>query len=263
VIRAIIFDLDGTLVRTEDLKALSYARAAVSLRPGELEEADVVEAFKDVVGLPREEVSEWLLRRFSLEEPVRARVKGKGARSLWEEFAEVRLSIYEQMLDSPGLLMEYACPYNASLLDYARSEGFHTGLATMSHRPQATKVLSILQLQSKFSVIATRDNVQRGKPDPEIYLSVAQQLGVPARESLVIEDSVNGIRAAIAAEMPCIAVTSNFTRRSVHESGLVEKRWIVDNPVLLLTVARQMIADQRVADIMAQSLAPPQTDESR
>jgi len=48
-----IFDLDGTLVQTERLKALSYARAAVELCPHAISEAEVVEAFKDVVGLPR------------------------------------------------------------------------------------------------------------------------------------------------------------------------------------------------------------------
>src|SRR3712207_4470357 len=50
MIRAFVFDLDGTLVETEELKALSYARAAAELRP-DLNEAEVMEAFKDLVGL--------------------------------------------------------------------------------------------------------------------------------------------------------------------------------------------------------------------
>ena len=52
MILAFVFDLDGTLVETEELKALSYARAAIELRP-DLVEADVVEAFKDFVGHSR------------------------------------------------------------------------------------------------------------------------------------------------------------------------------------------------------------------
>ena len=57
MIKAMIFDLDGTLVQTERLKALSYARAAMELCPYSLSEADAVAAFKDFVGLSRHEVA--------------------------------------------------------------------------------------------------------------------------------------------------------------------------------------------------------------
>jgi beta-phosphoglucomutase len=66
MIHAVIFDLDGTLVETEELKALSYARAAVELRP-ELQEADVMDAFMDFVGLSRQEVARGLMQRFGLD----------------------------------------------------------------------------------------------------------------------------------------------------------------------------------------------------
>ena len=67
MIRAFVFDLDGTLVETEELKALSYARAAVELRP-DLSEGEVVAAFGDLVGLSRREVAIGLMRRFRLED---------------------------------------------------------------------------------------------------------------------------------------------------------------------------------------------------
>jgi beta-phosphoglucomutase len=72
MIRAIVFDLDGTLVQTERLKALSYARAAVQLRSQDFTEAEVVEAFKEVVGLPRRGVSLALLAQFGLEKAARS-----------------------------------------------------------------------------------------------------------------------------------------------------------------------------------------------
>jgi beta-phosphoglucomutase len=70
MIRAVIFDLDGTLVETEELKGLSYARATIELRP-ELREVDVVEAFKDFVGMSRQEVAAGLMQRFRLEAQLR------------------------------------------------------------------------------------------------------------------------------------------------------------------------------------------------
>ncbi|HEX9326086.1 MAG TPA: hypothetical protein VF915_06185 [Reyranella sp.] len=74
MIEAMIFDLDGTLVETEQLKALSYARAAVALSPATVAEAAMLEAFRDLVGLSRQEVATALLERFGLEDAARARM---------------------------------------------------------------------------------------------------------------------------------------------------------------------------------------------
>lgn len=247
MIKAVIFDLDGTLVRTEELKALSYARAAVSLVP-HLSEGTIIDGYKDVVGLPRQEVSEYLVKKLILEGALQSQMQGYKVDAPWKVLAEKHVEIYKVMIETPGLLDKYKCPYNVGLLEYVGREGFLTGLATMSHRPDTHRVLEILGLNTLFNVIATREDIERGKPDPEIYLHVSRQLGVLPQESLVIEDSVNGIRSALAAGMACLAVTSTITRLSVHESGLVAKQWIVDDPALLMTVARQMIADRRVAD---------------
>ena len=83
VIRAFVFDLDGTLVETEELKALSYARAAVELRP-DLSEGEVVEAFGDLVGLSRREVAVGLMRRFGLEDAAGARMAAFGVDTPWQ-----------------------------------------------------------------------------------------------------------------------------------------------------------------------------------
>ncbi len=64
MIRAVIFDLNDTLVQTERLKAISYARAAVELCPHALQESQVVEMFKGVVGRSRREVAIALMEHF-------------------------------------------------------------------------------------------------------------------------------------------------------------------------------------------------------
>ena len=81
MIRAFVFDLDGTLVETEELKALSYARAATALRP-DLNEGEVIAAFGDLVGLSRQEVAVGLMRRFGLEEAARARMAEFGGQAV-------------------------------------------------------------------------------------------------------------------------------------------------------------------------------------
>jgi len=104
-------------------------------------------------------------------------------------------------------------------------------------------VLRLLNLEEQFDFVATRDDVTSGKPDPEIYTLVARELDVPAGQCLVIEDSLNGVKAALAAGMPCLAVTTDFTSVQVHAGGLLDPRWIVDEPGDLLSVAEAFIKE--------------------
>ena len=251
-----IFDLDGTLVQTEWLKALSYARAAVELCPHTLSEAEVSGGLKapskEVVGLPRREVAQALVKRFDLEEKSRARMAEFGVSAPWQAFVRVRcdaLQIYEAMIGVGDA--SYQWPHNVALLNEARRTGCRTALATMSRCEQARRVLEVLDLAETFDFVATRDDVEHGKPDPEIYQLVAQELGVPPAECLVIEDSPSGVKAALAAGMWCIAVTTPFTHRRIHAlpvgrqaERLLDERWVVDDPATLTAVVQQMVAEQ-------------------
>jgi sugar-phosphatase len=67
-------------------------------------------------------------------------------------------------------------------------------------------VLSIGGLADRFDVVVTAEDEERGKPDPAVYLSAAQGLGVTPERCLAIEDSIAGVRAAKAAGMVCVAV---------------------------------------------------------
>ena len=244
MIRAVIFDLDGTLVETEELKAFSYARAAVELRP-ELNVAEIVEAFKDVVGLSRQEVATALLQRFGLEAAARARMAVFGVGEPWQAYVEVRQRIYDTMLEDPDLLRKQQWPHNIALLHEFRRMGCQIALATMSYRPQVQRVLEVLGLSNAFDFVASRDDVGQGKSDPEIYLLVARVLGVSPADCLVIEDSPAGVQSALAAGMDVVAVSTPFTRQRLHESGLLPPELIVDDPDLLPKVVSHVLAHHR------------------
>ena len=243
MIRAMIFDLDGTLVQTEKLKALSYAKAVVDLCPEEIQEAEVVEAFKEVVGLPRKEVAARLIERFNLDESVKGRMNEFGVDAPWQAFVQVRLRYYEELLADPNVLRNNQWPHNMALLQEARNANCQVGLATMSHCAQVQRVLKILDLENAFDFVATRDDVENGKPDPEIYNLVAAELAVPMGECLVIEDSPSGVKAALAAGMWVIAVTTPFTREALHKNRLLDERWIVDDPSTLPRVLRHLFEE--------------------
>lgn len=243
MIQAMIFDLDGTLVQTEKLKALSYARAAVELCPhNTLVEADVIEAFKDVVGLSRREVAIDLVKRFSLQEKAAARMIEFNVTTSWQAYVQVRLQIYDKMLADPQLLLNNQWTHNVALLHEARRQCRTVGLATMSYCPQVQHVLQVLGLTDAFDFVASRDDVERGKPDPEIYLLTASELGVEPADCLVIEDSPTGVQAALAAGMQVVAVSTPFTKQRLHASGILDARWIVDDPTLLIDTVQQKFA---------------------
>lgn len=245
MIRAMIFDLDGTLVQTEKLKALSYAKAAIDLSPHDLNETEVIEAFKEFVGLSRREVAQGLMKRFDLESRAKARVDEFGVSAPWQAYVQVRLNHYESMLADTKVILDNRWPHNLAVLEEARLAMCKTGLATMSRCHQATRVLEILDLTQKFDFIATSDDVEHGKPDPEIYHLVSSELGVSPNECLVLEDSPSGVKAALAAGMWCVAVTTPFTRQGVHDLGLLEERWIVNDTDQVVNVVRQMIEERR------------------
>ena len=246
MIRAFIFDLDGTLVETEELKGLSYARAATELRRPDLsEEGEVLEAFKDLVGLSRQEVAVGLMRRFALEEAARDRMAEFGVGTPWQAFVRIRLGIYEELLADPELVLEHRYPHNIALLRDVRSEGYPTALATQSHREQALRVLEILGLTDEFDVIVTREDVEHGKPDPEMHLLAARELGVRPGECLAIEDSPAGVQGALAAGTEAIAVTTNLTRQKFRDTDILDRSHVVDDPRTLPEVVRHLIDASR------------------
>ncbi|MEM7009654.1 MAG: HAD family phosphatase [Thermodesulfobacteriota bacterium] len=242
MIKAIIFDLDGTLVQTEVLKAESYAKAAVELNPS-LTIDEVVEGFKEFVGLSRKEVAKGLLNKFDLGDAASRRMKDFDVAKPWQAFIDIRLDAYFKMISDPKILKEHLCPYNLALLKWARNQGYPTALGTMSHRREAYRVLDVLDIRSEFDVISTIQDVEHGKPDPEIYNLLCEELRISHSQGLAIEDSSSGIRAALAADVSCIAVPSDFTKEGVHKLAKADNLRIVDNLPELIDTAKEFISE--------------------
>jgi HAD superfamily hydrolase (TIGR01509 family) len=245
MIRAMIFDLDGTLVKTERLKALSYARAAVKLCP-EIDKVDVYEAFQDVVGLSRNKVAKALVNRFHLAERARERMPEFGVQTPWQAFIQVRLNIYHEMLVDPAVIRENQWPHTMALLTQAKQANCKVGLATMSSCQQTRRVLEILEMFDVFDFVASRDDVEKGKPDPEIYFLVADELNVTPAECLVIEDSPTGVKAGLNAGMQVVAVSTPFTQKIIHQSNLLPSTHIVDDPDELHKIVAHIMDQTKV-----------------
>ncbi|HUJ65903.1 MAG TPA: HAD family phosphatase, partial [Acidimicrobiales bacterium] len=80
------------------------------------------------------------------------------------------------------------------------------GLASSANRPVIDEVLALSGLAAEFRATVSSEEVPRGKPHPDVYLEAARRLGQPARACAAVEDSANGIRAAVAAGLSVAAV---------------------------------------------------------
>jgi HAD superfamily hydrolase (TIGR01509 family) len=99
------------------------------------------------------------------------------------------------------------------LVDEAITAGVRLGVCTTSNPKSIDAVLDLMgpERKSKFEFVLAGDIVSRKKPDPEIYDLALAKLGLPATECIVVEDSRNGLLAAIGAGFPCFITTSTYT----------------------------------------------------
>jgi HAD superfamily hydrolase (TIGR01509 family) len=97
------------------------------------------------------------------------------------------------------------------LLDELATREVPLAIGTSGHRRYLTLAMQTLDLDGRFRAVATGDEVESGKPAPDIYLLAAERLGVPPDRCLALEDAPLGVEAAVAAGMTCVAVPSQWT----------------------------------------------------
>lgn len=115
-----------------------------------------------------------------------------------------------------------AMPGLVEILDAFRGR-LKLAVATGAQREFLDIALDTLDIRGYFDVLQTADTVERGKPDPEIYLLACRRLGLPPAACVVLEDARNGVLAGHAAGCPVIAVPNDYTRgQDFSEADWVE-----------------------------------------
>jgi len=247
MIRAMIFDLDGVLVQTERLKAEAYNKAVQRILQLPGPDGRAGEAYREVIGASRETTSRHVMDKLGLETRLRELMPDYGASQPWEVLTKIRYEIYDGMVSNPQVLRDNQWPYSIAVLKVARQAGCLIALTTLSKRADVDHVIDALGIRSLLDVVLTAEDVTHGKPDPEIYLRASQALNVTPLECLVLEDSVNGVNAAMSAGMHVVAIATPFTNAAIHAGEIVKEAWIVHHPEDVAEVVRRRIREINLA----------------
>lgn len=108
-------------------------------------------------------------------------------------------------------------------------------VASSSSRDWVESLLNHLSLRHYFDFVLTSNDVQKVKPNPDLYLLALEKLGITSKEAIVFEDSPNGIKAAKAAGLYCVAVPNDITREMpIQIADLIVDSFLDLSPAELL-----------------------------
>ena len=199
-IRAIIFDMDGVLA---DSEKLINAAAVAMFRERGL--AVKPEDFLPFVGAGEDRYIGGVAERYNF--PL--------------EIPAAKQRTYELYLDMVPSRLE-AFPGAVELVKSCRSAGLLVAVASSADAVKVQANLDQIELPIPFwDAVLTGENVKNKKPSPDLFLEAAERLQVGPHECAVVEDAVNGIQAAKAAGMRCIAVAQTFSSEQLAQADVV------------------------------------------
>ena len=200
--RGAIFDWDGVIIDSGEHHKLSWERLAVEIAQP-LPEGH----FKRGFGMKNEVIIPELL-------------------SWSQDVAEIRRlslrkeALYREIIREKGIT---ALPGVETWLRALQAAGIPCVIGSSTHRENITTTLDVLGFREFFAQIVTSEDVKRGKPDPEVFLTAASRIEVEPANGVVFEDALVGIAAAQAARIRVVGVATTEPREK-----LAHANWVVD-----------------------------------
>lgn len=195
-LRALLFDLDGTLVHTDPLHLRAWQRM---LEPHGIA-VDAPMYRRTISGRLNPDIIADLLPHLDRERAL----------AFAEEKEAMFRTLAARVEPLPGL---------RALLRRASGVGLRLGLVTNAPAKNTRHLLEALQLLDTFEIMVLADELQAGKPDPLPYRLALQRLGVPPDRAVAFEDSISGIRSAVGAGLRTIGLATTHPARDLAAAG--------------------------------------------
>ena len=189
---AVIFDLDGSLVDSMWMwKAIDceYLRGFGIEPPKDLQ--------KDIGGRSFFETARYFKDRFGIEDSIE-KIGDDWNKMAWDKYTHdvpLKDGVFE-------------------FLSECDKKGIKLGIASSNSTELIEQVLSSHDIRERFESVKSGTEILKGKPAPDVYLAVAEELGVDPEKCLVFEDLVDGIKAGKNAGMTVVAVSDDYSRHS-------------------------------------------------
>lgn len=185
MVSGIIFDMDGVLIDSERQSNEGWLWAAGQL--GVDMPMWLIDSFK---GAPAELCCKFFDDYY------------KGVIDYWEA-KELRTQHVYKIRETEGIPVKKGVK---DIFEYIRNNGLKCAVATSTRRESAEKTLHEIGVWDYLDAVVYGDEVERGKPEPDIFLRAAKAIGVNPSEAVVVEDSINGIKAVYAAGMRVVHI---------------------------------------------------------
>lgn len=190
MITAIIFDMDGLMIDSEPIQSKAYEQILK-----EYDKTPILnnEGIVHKVGIKEKDNWKLLCEKYELSEPIDI---------LMQKRSKSYLNLLSDIKPMNGLM---------DLLNLLKLHQFKMALASSSVMEHITIVLSTLNIKDFFDAIVSGQDVERGKPYPDINLKAAQMIQTNPENCLVLEDAQSGVEAAKNGNMKVIAIPNKFT----------------------------------------------------
>ncbi len=185
MINGVIMDMDGLLIDSEP-----FWRKAEIAAFQKLDCTLTDQMLGETMGMRNDEVVKYWINHFDVVDPNFGQLE-----------IDILISVQEQVERNGQLL-----PGVIDTLDFFKSQQIPIALASSSPRQIIQSVVNTLDIKKYFKVMCSAEFEEFGKPHPAVFLSASNYLRIAPEECLVFEDSVNGVIAAKAAKMKCIAI---------------------------------------------------------